>query len=132
MRTRYFYYLFVQTENMTILHKRTENDIWNSLYELPLIEKETAVKLKSLVSASPWKDLVCGKEISEAGKRTYKHKLTHQTLHCTFYRVEPGAACRPTDPEFIVVPVHKLGDFPVPRVIDRYLNDLRQEGVLRD
>ncbi len=132
MRTRYFYYLFVRIENMTVLHKRTGNDIWNSLYELPLVEKETAVKLKSLVSVSPWKDLVCCKEISETGKRTYKHKLTHQTLHCTFYIVEPGAACTPEDPEFIVVPVQKLKDYPVPRVIDRYLNDLRREGVLRD
>ncbi len=132
MCTRYFYYLFVRIENMTLLHKRNGNDIWNSLYELPLIEKEKAVKLKSLVSASPWKEMACGKEISETDKRTYKHKLTHQILHCTFYMVEPGADCRPAEPEFIVVPFQKLKDYPVPRVIDRYLNDLRREGVLKD
>lgn len=132
MRTRYFYYLFVRMDNTTLLHKRTGNDIWNSLYEFPLIEKETAVTLKSLVSLSPWKEMDCGKEISAATERTYKHKLTHQTLHCAFYMVESDSDCRTASSEFIVVPFQNLKDYPVPRVIDRYLNDLRREGVLTD
>ncbi|MBN1144771.1 MAG: A/G-specific adenine glycosylase [Bacteroidales bacterium] len=132
IRTRYFYYLFVRIDNMVVLHKRTGNDIWNSLYEFPLIEKESPGKLRNLVSEEPWKGNACGKEISPGSHRAYKHKLTHQILHCSFYLVETGAGCRPSSPEYIVVPLQKLKDYPVPRVIDRYLNDLRQEGVLTD
>jgi A/G-specific adenine glycosylase len=132
IRTRYFYYLFVRIDNTTVLHKRTGNDIWNSLYEFPLIEKENPGKLKNLVSEEPWKGFTCGNEISPGCNRTYKHKLTHQILHCSFYTVESGAACSPVNPEFIVIPLQELKDYPVPRAIDRYLNDLRQEGVLTD
>lgn len=132
IRTRYFYYLFVHNDNMIVLHKRAGNDIWNSLYEFPLIEKDGPAKLKNLVSEEPWQDYACGKEISSAGQRTYKHKLTHQILHCSFYTVKPEPDCQPSKPEFIVVPLQKLKNYPVPRVIDRYLNDLRVEGVLTD
>ncbi len=132
IRTRYFYYLFVRIDNMIVLHKRTGNDIWNSLYEFPLIIKEGPTKLKNLVSERPWKDYACGKEILPFGHRIYKHKLTHQILHCSFYTVEPEPDCQLSNPEFIFVPLQKLKDYPVPRVIDRYLNDLRVEGVLTD
>lgn len=37
---RYFNYIYVRMGAHTLIHKRTENDIWKNLFELPLIETE--------------------------------------------------------------------------------------------
>lgn len=46
-----------------------------------------------------------------------KHQLSHQTLHAVFHRIEISF---PVD--FPSVPTATLGDYAVPRLIDRYLD----------
>ena len=40
---RYFNYIYVRMGAHTLINKRTGNDIWKNLYELPLIETENEV-----------------------------------------------------------------------------------------
>ena len=37
---RYFNYIYVRMGAHTLIHKRTEDDIWKNLFELPLVETE--------------------------------------------------------------------------------------------
>ncbi len=37
---RYFNYIYVRMGAYTLIHKRTEDDIWKNLFELPLVETE--------------------------------------------------------------------------------------------
>ena len=130
LRERHFYYLFVQFNESTLLHKRTGNGIWNSLYEFPLIESDQPLPYESLVSQPVWKALAgSGKLKTKAKPKIYRHKLTHQTLHCTFYQIRMD---RPPDLQnlpFSEVSLVRLPEYAVPRVIDKYLADLKQEGI---
>ena len=38
---RYFNYIYVRAGAFTFIHKRTDDDIWKNLYELPLVESDT-------------------------------------------------------------------------------------------
>ena len=46
---RFFYYLLIRDNGNIYLNKRTENDIWKNLYELPLIESNTALAVDDFI-----------------------------------------------------------------------------------
>lgn len=120
VRDRWFNYLHVSSGDRTLLRRREGRDIWQGLYEFPLIETEGPAELPELVRLpqfrellgdAPW-HLVRSIPLS-------KHQLSHQTLHAVVHRIEttsltPAAAA-------MAVPTAALGDYAVPRLIDRYL-----------
>lgn len=120
VRDRWFNYLHVSSGDRTLLRRREGRDIWQGLYEFPLIETEGPAELPELVRLpqfrellgdAPW-HLVRSIPLS-------KHQLSHQTLHAVVHRIEtpsltPAAAA-------MAVPTAVLGDYAVPRLIDRYL-----------
>ena len=88
VRKRYFNYLLVLKKKQILLDKRTGKDIWEGLYQLPMIETESPVdqqELKHLVeeeSGVYGLDNVNFEKISEA-----KQRLSHQLIHGAFYSV---------------------------------------------
>jgi A/G-specific adenine glycosylase len=130
-RERYFYYLFVLLNKSTLLHKRTGKDIWNSLYEFPLVESDQPMTFEELASQPVWKTLTANKSLKTNVKpKMYRHMLTHQTLHCTFYQLRIDELPDLKTLPFSEIPVSSLAKYAVPRVIDKYLSDLKQEGIL--
>lgn len=120
-RERWFHYLHVVCGGVTLLHRRGEGDIWQGLYEFPLIEAGRELGLDELAAAdlfrhlpgsAPWR-LVATTSMP-------KHQLTHQTLRSLFFRIELDA-WPPLGPEWVRVPVGGLGDYAVPRLIENYL-----------
>lgn len=121
VRPRWFNYLHVTSGGKTLLHRRQERDIWQGLYEFPLIETEGPVDLTELVRLpafaawlgdAPWR-LVRSVPLP-------KHQLSHQVLHAVVHRIESSA---PTlAPGALAVPTEAVGDYAVPRLIERYLN----------
>jgi A/G-specific adenine glycosylase len=130
-RVRYFNYIFLQNAGYTWLSKRTGKDIWHSLYEFPLIETDGPVTLEELSAQPGWIELFGSAEITINGSvQKYKHQLTHQTLHCTFYTVnleEPPKVYRQT---LTKTEISNVGLYPVPRLIENYLSDLKHRGRL--
>ena len=55
---RYFNYFFIISNGYTWLNKRTGKDIWNSLYEFPLIETDlSGITWRSFLHMHDWHDL---------------------------------------------------------------------------
>ena len=44
IKTRYFHYFLIESDNAIYLKQRNDNDIWKKLYDLPLIETKSAQK----------------------------------------------------------------------------------------
>ena len=87
---RYFNYLvFLDSNNKTLLNKRTEKGIWQNLYEFPVIETNEEVTLETILetikSDFPEKKTV---SIMKYNDNQIIHKLSHQKLHIDFYKVE--------------------------------------------
>ncbi|HEX2394871.1 MAG TPA: A/G-specific adenine glycosylase [Bacteroidales bacterium] len=126
-RTRYFNYLYIICNDVTWLKKRAENDIWNSLYELPMIETPFQEEFGTLVKMDPWNQFVRS-TFSLIETTAYTHKLSHQLLRCRFFLVKSDSMPDAWN-DFTVIPVTELNKYAVPRVIERYWDDLRNRGI---
>lgn len=84
---RFFNYLLViDKKNQAIVNKRTQKGIWHNLYEFPLIETEQKEsediiqqKIKSFFKEASTITLLESESVI--------HKLSHQHLHITFWKV---------------------------------------------
>lgn len=85
VRDRYLTYLYMRTkEGQTLLHRRGSGDIWQGLYEFPLIESEKPLTTEEVEKRlSPNLD-VNSSELTLVA-RDVRHQLTHQRLHADLY-----------------------------------------------
>lgn len=120
VRNRFFYYLAIKVNNGFYFQKRGPGDIWEGLYEFPLIEtRETAMPetiphliREKLANESEIKII----NISEP----IKHILTHQKLHVYFILLQ--AANEINHPDWNWIARKNIFDLAVPKVIDNYLH----------
>jgi A/G-specific adenine glycosylase len=117
IRNRYFHYFHFDSGKEIILQKRTEKDIWQHLYEFPKIEFENEQEIASI------KDYINKtfgiKPIDFSQPK--KHILSHQHIYCTFWKFDqlPKAY----EANWNVISATDFHQFPIPRVIDRYLEE---------
>jgi A/G-specific adenine glycosylase len=131
IRIRYFNYLFIHHQGTTYLHKRDSKDIWNSLFEFPLIETNASMSFSKLALLESWSNIFGGNPVKLNGMtKTYKHQLTHQTLFCCFYNIAVNTEPSLQQLNFYQIPLSRLNEFAVPRVMERYLEELKEEGFL--
>ena len=86
---RYFNYIYVRMGACTYLHKRTGNDIWKNLFELPLIETDAPVSEDEFGKLPQVCALFADGE-APALRLVYgnvKHVLSHRVIYANFYEV---------------------------------------------
>ena len=125
---RWFYYYMLISHGETILIQRGKKDIWEGLYELPMIESEAPLgddeivqKMLPLIlqeSASPYKRKPKG--IGELSAPV-RHQLSHQTIHARFLQVQMDLLPHPLPEKWQSVPLEQLDRYAMPRLIHRYL-----------
>jgi len=119
IRDRHFNYLHIRTTKGLYLQKRTGKDIWQGLYELPLIESAKALG-KERMQQELQRLLGPGWTIT-AMHGPMKHVLSHQHLHTKFWEVSPPRKGR-LPKTWIAVNAQEMDRYALPRVLDRYLN----------
>jgi A/G-specific adenine glycosylase len=113
---RYFHIAVVQSGNRTIVEKRDNQGIWASLWQFPMIE----TKSKATLSLDFFQEEVKARlkrivSIAEAPK----HILSHQNIHAIFYHIEADHI----EKDLRNVPIKKLAEVALPRLIDRFLEN---------
>jgi A/G-specific adenine glycosylase len=127
-RVRYFNYLFAEHDGRILMKKRNGKDIWHSLWEFPLVETPEAENFSDLCKRSAWGPLINENPVNlNEPVITYQHKLTHQTLICSFYNVNINEMPDECQMEFISVGLQNVSEYAVPSVIDRYLKELLRQ-----
>ena len=121
-RHRYFNYLLIEQQNKTFLHKRGSGDIWQGLYEFPLIETPKAVSEKQLLKTSQFNQLIGKTKFKLTSvSPTTKHVLSHQILHARFYHLTlQNKLPLPSENGFIVVKTEDINKHALPKLIERY------------
>ncbi len=122
LKKRYFNYLFVRCGEKMLISKRSKKDIWEALYEFPLIETESKIETEHLISSKKWISIVGTKFKLLNSSQTKIHRLSHQLLHVTFYIVELDSFSLQSDYE--QVSLSSLESYPVPKVIENFINEL--------
>jgi len=122
-KSRYFLFAVINHKNQKFLVKRTEKDIWQGLFQFPLIEVDEAAFLKE----KDYKELVINsfnlKKISlNRVSQTYKQVLTHQKIMAKFLNITtlqkneiPGIWKAVNEKEML--------KFAFPKIIDCFLKD---------
>lgn len=122
---RYFSYIYVEQGSYTYLHRREEKDIWQGLYELPLVLFPRPLAPEDLASQAEYKTLfaqlsprfLCG---------PIKHVLSHQVIWANFYAVTLPAQKRLPE-EFIRIKKDDLKNYALPRLVQK---GLEKAGLL--
>ena len=122
--TRYFNYLVIRINGSVYLHKRSGNDIWKNLYDFPCIESETPMTVEEVVASEKFIQLIEKKPFSITKVSPfYTHKLTHRTLLAQFIEIKLEQKLLQIETkDLFLTPESELGSFPIPRLIDLYLN----------
>ena len=120
VRSRYFHYFDIYNGDYMFLRKRKDKDIWQNLYEFPLIETEEEVSLDGLLSKNEFKALFDECDTIHIKYVTrIKHILSHQIIYATFYQVEIRNMSFGND--FLRIKKSEVDEFPVSRLIHKYL-----------
>lgn len=121
VKPRFFNYLHICCGDFTLLHRRELKDIWQNLYEYPLIETDRAVDFQELQQMADYRKLLAGVSAVHVLKAVEmpRHILSHRIIYARFYRLEvdlfgPGMA------DFLKVPTDELDKYAVPRLIELY------------
>ncbi len=132
-RTRYFNYLVINEGDFVFIRKRVEKDIWQDLYEFPLVETGNLV---DILMEHP-EVIGRGDELPNISinlselhflkqSQPFQQLLTHQKIVATFWEYEVpkskiGNLLRGCD--FQRVERQNLKDYAFPKTIDIYLKE---------
>ena len=87
--SRFFNYIYVRMGAHTFIHKRSGNDIWKNLYELPLIETDREWTEEEFYASPRFQELLAGEEHPEVRlvQKGVRHVLSHRVIYANFYEV---------------------------------------------
>ena len=120
---RYFNYLYIIYGNNTFIEKRTKNDIWKLLYQLPLIETDELLSFSNLIKNEKFEEIFHSSMPSiKPDYIDIKHILSHQKIYSRFYRIEIKNMSNTILNEYIKIPNTKLLKYSVPVLLQKYFN----------
>jgi A/G-specific adenine glycosylase len=121
-RKRYFFYLVIKKGDSLLMRKRQAKDIWNGLFDFLLIEKNKPVKAEKLISDAEHRKWMENARRIEVSK-SYKHVLTHQTIHCRFINIQAEESFTTTSEDMAFYTRTEIARLPKPALITRFLQE---------
>jgi len=122
-RIRYFNYFIIHYKKFFYLQKREEKDIWQNLFQYPLIESdrksferlaEDYFAIDNFIKTNKYGILKVSKN--------YKQQLTHQQINARFIEIEVDKPLN-KNLNFIKCKETDLKKFAYPKIIDWFLKD---------
>ena len=122
---RYFNYLFINYNGKTFLQKRTGKDVWQNLYEFPLIESDKLLSLSELTENEEFRAIFEGISTVEIIKTTnpIKHILSHRIIIAQFITVTTSQLNNKLN-NFIITNLSEIDHFAVSRLMEQFLEKL--------
>ena len=121
MKPRYFNYFHIHCKGINLLARRNAKDIWQNLYEYPLIETDEAVDFGDLERTgdySRWMDGVDEIHVLRMMKMP-KHLLSHRIIYASFYELEISNFSEGMK-DYLQVRDGELEKYAVSRLIELY------------
>ena len=121
IKIRFFNFLVINlAERGTLIEKRIKKDIWQNLYQFPLIESKKILSKKEIIDQLNKMNLFKNNysyRLYLYQNKSFNYKLTHQLINSFFWIVEVNNI----DQNF--VEVKKLNTFPFPKPITKFLDN---------
>ena len=121
VKERFFNYFLTFRNGEVLMNKRTESDIWNGLYDLPLIETDYLLTISEIFSLEKTqKYFGSNLEVKEV-YGLQKHVLTHQRLIIRFIWIENEPHFM--EPDWFYTNVEDLKKLALPKIIFLFLTN---------
>lgn len=135
---RFFNYIYVRAGAYTFINKRTGDDIWKNLFELPLIETSVALSEEEFLALPEFRELLKSvempadkllkeKPVIRSVCRGVKHVLSHRVIYADFYEVMLPEESLSLG-NYQRIKEEELGQYAVSRLvhafIEKYLNSV--------
>ncbi len=120
IRKRWFYYLVMEYENKLAIRQRTAKDIWQQLYEFPMIEMPDKTDIKKILAwAEKEKLLKKSKYVTVNISAMHKQQLSHQLIAAQFISIRLSGK-PPYFKDLIWVRKDRLKRYAFPKIITQY------------
>lgn len=122
-KSRFLHFIILQGRGETLVQRREGKDIWEGLYQFPLIEMLDSKEL-SLDNIHQLSDLEL-QSITKVLKVSdvYSQKLTHRDVFARFYHLLVSDIQSVIKEGYFLVDQKKVSNFALPKVIDAYLSE---------
>ncbi|MBV5283216.1 MAG: A/G-specific adenine glycosylase [Paludibacter sp.] len=121
---RFFNYFFIELGGQTYLQKRVGKDVWQNLFEFPLVEADQLLTVEELMETDDFKKLFS--RIGEVGivkiSNPMKHVLSHRVIYAQFVTVKISDENAILS-ERIKTPISEIDQFAVSRLMELFLED---------
>lgn len=120
VKERWFNYVVLQYKDMFAIKKRASKDIWQNLYEFPLIETANPASINDL-QLQLEKNFGLSQQVQfQANPLETKQRLTHQVINFSF--LEAQSIEIKDIPGFIWVSKDQLDHYPFPKTLQEYIS----------
>jgi A/G-specific adenine glycosylase len=121
IKERFFNYFLIYNNGEILINKRTGNDIWTGLYDLPLVETATLLPAHDVMNL-PETQRYFGQnvEITEVFG-LQKHILTHQRLTIRFIHIKNKPNI--LEPDWFYINADALNKLALPKIVFLFLTN---------
>jgi A/G-specific adenine glycosylase len=121
IKNRYFYYIVPISNNYTWIRKREGKDIWNGLWEFPLVEKEQSIDFESYRDLE--KQFCLARHSIKAVSDKIVQKLTHQKIQSVFVTIDAEIETTVYD-GYLKIQIADLADRAFPKSILSFIRKM--------
>ena len=122
-RVRYFNYFVVTKEpDLLLVKKRTPGDIWQELYDFPLIETGQVYAEQGFEFEKKLRENF-GNDVQITALSAKKHLLTHQTIYVQFFALDNYIINFNQNAEIKWVSLSEFEELPQPKVITDFMTN---------
>ena len=126
-RERFFHYLVLNWEDNYYMKKRTQNDIWQGLYDFYLHEADsTHLDTTTVITENLFLNDTLNNGILGPASKIYKHVLTHQKIYARFYLLSLQSRLKEhtlASLDLKLFTKAEIEQLPKAIMIDKYLKD---------
>ncbi len=122
VKNRYLHYIYItDSQNQTIIQRRNGKDIWNGLYQFPLVEFDTTPHQKDLINLKDKLPYIHG-SITIQNQQNVIHKLSHQTLHIYITHIKTDFIDSEKENKYLKIPIVQLEKIAFPKPLSNYIS----------
>ncbi len=124
-RDRYFLFVIIEDQDgCFLIEKRTKKDIWQGLFQFPLIENEQAFEdTKAIKKALRQNFNLKQKDFDWLYLTdTFKQTLSHQYIHARFLKIKMKKVPLSNDSQ-LLINLKELKNYGFPKIIDWFLKE---------
>ena len=123
IKKRWFYYLVLEQKSEIAIRKRTEKDIWQDLFEFPLIESSIEMETEKILKEAQKKKWLIKKNYEVLSvSPLFKQQLSHQLIAGQFIRL--NLKQRPSQKnDWLWMTKTKTGKHAFPQFINQFLKE---------